>query len=291
MELASNMLTMIGELEMKVEDLMNPNVIYAEVPGSRDQVFRTIQQKKISGMPVVKKGTRNLIGIITREDLLKNSDEDQLALIMTTNVVTITPETSFDDCLKLMKEKGFRRIPVISNNELKGIITVGDIIHKVVAKSDSKAIVRDFMRRRVFSCWSRTPAYIASKILHLANEYVALVVDDEEKIVGIVSSTDLIGLGEMKLEETKSVLKSGSESQEWDWETSSVLYITKNKIALPNIPLQQVMTTPCITISESASIIECAIKMQKHDIDQLPVVNSKDEIIGMIFDIDMIKSI
>jgi len=274
-----------------VKDLMNPKVLYAEVPGSREQVLKTLQEKKISGMPVVKKGTKNLIGIITREDLLRHSDEEQLALIMSTNVVTVSPETTFEDCFKLMKEKHYRRLPVVSDKELQGIITVGDIVHKVVATSGSSAKVKDFMKCTVFSCWGNTPVYIASKMMRMANEYVTLVVDNEENIAGIVSNTDLIRLVEINIEESKSVLKSGSESQEWDWETSSVLYITKGKIALPNIPLHKVMSAPCITISETASIIECASKMQKFDIDQLPVTNAKDEIIGMIYDIDLIKSL
>ncbi|MDD1766708.1 MAG: CBS domain-containing protein [Candidatus Methanomethyliaceae archaeon] len=51
------------------------------------------------------------------------------------------------------------------------------------------------------------------------------------------------------------------------------------------------MSAPCITISETASITDCACNMQKFDIDQLPVTNAKDEIIGMIYDIDLIKSL
>ncbi|MBM5804779.1 MAG: CBS domain-containing protein [Candidatus Verstraetearchaeota archaeon] len=274
-----------------VKDLMNHKVFYAEVPGSREQVLKTLQEKKISGIPVVKKGTKNLIGIITREDLLRHSDEEQLALIMSTKVVTVSPETPFEDCLKLMKEKRYRRLPVVSGNELQGIITVGDIVHKVVVTSGSSAKVKDFMKRTVFSCWGNTPVYIASKMMRMANEYVTLVIDNEENVAGIVSNTDLIRLVEINIEERKSVLKSSSESQEWDWETSSVLYITKGKIALPNIPLHKVMSAPCITISETASITECASKMQKFDIDQLPVTNAKDEIIGMIYDIDLIKSL
>jgi CBS domain-containing protein len=276
---------------MKVRDVMNQKVIYAEVPGSREQVLNMLKEKKISGMPVVKKDTKKLIGIITREDLFKHPDEDQLALIMNTNVVTTSPEVPFEDFIKLMVEKRYRRLPVIENDELLGIITVGDVVHKVVTKSNSNQKVKDFMKSSVFSCWMDTPVHIASAMMHLANEYVTLVIDNEVKIAGIVSNTDLMKISEVKIEETKSVLKSGSESQEWDWETSSVLYITKGKIALPNIPIYKVMTAPCITINENASIIECATQMQKFDIDQLPVTNAKEDVIGIIFDIDLLKSL
>lgn len=147
------------------------------------------------------------------------------------------------------------------------------------------------MRHRVLACWGRTPVNIAYRVMHMAKEYVVLVIDDQENIAGIASNTDLMRLVEMKIEEKKSVLKSGSESQEWDWETSSVLYISKQKVSLPSVPLHQIMSTPCITISESSTVPECANKMLKHNIDQLPVTNIRDEVVGMIFDVDLIKSL
>jgi CBS domain-containing protein len=276
---------------LKVSDLMNQNVMYVEVPGSRDQVLRILQEKKISGMPAVKKGTKQLVGIITREDILRHPDEEQIALIMNRNVISLDIDASFDECLRIMKEKGFRRIPVVSKGELKGIITVGDIVHKIIANSSSTARVSDYMRKKMLAIWGSTPVNIASQIMHMAGEYVALVLDNEERIAGIVSNTDLIRLVEMKLEEKKSVLKSGSESQEWDWETSSVLYISKERISLPSIPFHQIMSTPCITISESSTIAECANIMLRHNIDQLPVTNLRDKVVGIIFDIDLVKSL
>lgn len=276
---------------MKVKDIMNSNVVSAEVPGNREQVLSILKEKRISGMPVVKKGTKKLAGIITREDLFKHPDEDQTALIMNTGVVTIAPDTTMDECLKLMSSKRYRRLPVVLGEELQGIITIGDVVHKMLTKSESNGKIKDYMRRNVYCSWGNTPVYLASIMMHMANEYATLVMDNREKVVGIVTNTDLIGLTEVKIEETKSVLKSGSESQEWDWETSSVLYITKGKIALPNTPLHKIMISPPITISESASVAECAERMRKYDIDQMPVSNVKDEIVGMIFDIDLLKSV
>lgn len=250
-----------------------------------------LKEHRISGLPVVKKGTKRLVGIVTREDLFKHPDEEQLALIMNANVVTTNPQAPLDECIRVMVEKHYRRLPVVEDGELQGIITVGDIIQKVLSKSESPLKVKDLMKTNILSCWGNTPVYIASAIMQLAKEVVTLVIDNEEKLVGIISNTDLMNLSEVKIEETKSVLKSGSESQEWDWETSSVLYITKGKIALPNVPLHKVMVTPCITINESESIMDCAGKMQKFNIDQLPVTDAKDGIIGMIYDLDLLRSL
>jgi len=277
---------------MKVKDIMNPDVLCAEIPGSREQVVEIMKQRKVSGMPVVKKGTRTLIGMISRRDILSDTDEEQLALLMTTDVATLTPDAPIEECIRLMVSRGFRRIPVTdgAGKELAGIVTVGDIVHKVVAKSDSKVKVKDLMRRTVVCCWSNTPVPLLKKILQMSGECALLALDDEEKIVGLLSETDLINLMESKIEEKASLLKSGS-SQEWDWETSSVLYITKAKAALPPVPLHQVMVSQYATISESASIIECAQKMQKLDINQMPVTDAKGEIVGMICDEDLLKSL
>ncbi|MBC7113691.1 MAG: CBS domain-containing protein [Candidatus Methanomethyliales bacterium] len=276
---------------MFVSEVMNQNVIYAEVPGNREQVLKKLIEKKISGLPVVKKGTKMLVGIITREDLLKHYDEEQIALIMNTDVVTVSPDSPLHECIRIMRDTHYRRIPVVSNKELKGIITVGDIVHKVLTKSNSSLKVKDLMQSKFLTCWSNTPLYIVGKIMQMAKQHVSLAINDDERIVGIISNTDLIKHVEVKIEEKKSVLKSSSESQEWDWETSSVLYITKGKIALPKTPLHQVMSTPCITIGENSSVGECAIKMQKYDIDQLLVTNAKNEVVGMIFDTDLLRSL
>ena len=276
---------------MHVKDVMNPSAIFIEVPGTREQAMQKLKEKRISGLPVIRKGTKKIVGILTREDLFLHPDEDQLALIMNSNVVTISPDSSLEECVKIMLEKRYRRLPVASNGDLKGIIAVGDVIGNVIAKSESKLKVKDFMRTSIFGIWGNTPVYIASRVMRLSNENVALVIDNEEQIAGIVSNADLMDLGEVRIEETKSVLKSGSESQEWDWETSSVLYITKGKIALPKIPLHEVMVTPCITITENESIKDCASKMRQHNVDQLPVVGTRNEILGIIFDLDLLKSL
>lgn len=276
---------------MLTSEIMNENVIYAEVPGNREQVLKKLLEKKVSGFPVVKKGTKSIVGIITRQDLLKHYDEEQTALIMNTNVITVSPDTPLEECIKIMIEKNYRRIPVVSNKDLKGIITVGDIVHKVLTKSVSPLKVKDLKQPTFLACWSKTPLYIVGKIMQMDKKHVSLAIDDEERIVGIASSTDLIRHVEVRIEEKKSVLKSGSETQEWDWETSSVLYITKGKIALPNTPLHQVMSTPCITIEETSTVSECAIKMKKYDVDQLVVTNAKNQVVGIISDMDLIKSL
>jgi len=274
-----------------VKDIMNKDVVYVEVPGNRNEIFKKFIEKKVSGFPVVKKGTKQIIGIVTRENLLKKGDEEQIALIMNKNVITITPDTPLSECIKIMREKGYRRIPVVIDKELIGIVTIGDIVHKLLIKSTSNLKVKDIMSPVGLICWDNTPLNIIGRIMMITGSHVVLSINRNEQINGILSLTDLMKYSEIKIEEKKTILKAGSEGQEWDWETTSFLLITKGKITLPEIPLHQVMSTPCITILENASISECAMKMKKYDVDQLIVINAKNEIQGIIFDMDLLKSL
>ena len=48
---------------------------------------------------------------------------------MTRKVITISPDTSFHDALKLMKDKKIRRLPVVENDKLVGIVTEKDLLY------------------------------------------------------------------------------------------------------------------------------------------------------------------
>ena len=67
---------------MMVKDCMQSDVIYVSVPGTREDVLLTMAEKQVNGVPVVKKGSRTLVGIVTRTDLLRKADENQLAMLM-----------------------------------------------------------------------------------------------------------------------------------------------------------------------------------------------------------------
>ncbi|RLE52713.1 MAG: hypothetical protein DRJ33_02970, partial [Candidatus Methanomethylicota archaeon] len=143
---------------LKVREVMNPNVVYAKVPGSTREVLELMRSKKVTGVPVVKGPGKTLAGIVTRENLLSKPDEDQLALLMTRDVLSISSDAELIDAVRLMMSKEIRRLPVTSpSGELEGILTVGDVLQKVLSKMSSGKLVKDFMRKRVLLTWQETP--------------------------------------------------------------------------------------------------------------------------------------
>ena len=65
---------------MKVEDVMSEDLIVGYVPGTVKDALKILAKHNVSGMPILKKDTKTVVGVITRQDIFKNPDEDQLAL-------------------------------------------------------------------------------------------------------------------------------------------------------------------------------------------------------------------
>jgi CBS domain-containing protein len=68
----------------------------------------------------------------------KSIDEVKVGDIMSTELTTINPETSLDDCMKLITEKRIRHLPVLRNGSLCGIVSIGDVVKYLVVEKDFK---------------------------------------------------------------------------------------------------------------------------------------------------------
>jgi len=88
------------------------------------------------------------VGIFTERDYArkvilkgKTSKETLIREVMTENPVTATPDTSIDDCMKLMSDKGIRYIPVVNNGDLVGMISIGDVVKFII--DEQRYIIED----------------------------------------------------------------------------------------------------------------------------------------------------
>lgn len=153
---------------MKIKEIMTEDVVYAEVPGSAAEALELVIKKNVSGVPVVKRGTKELIGIVTRNDFSRRPEETQLALLMTREVVTVTPETDIQDAAKIFLEKGFRRLPVAKNSELLGIVTVSDIVWRAVSRMQTEETIEKYVSENITAIWDGTPLKVAYELMRLS---------------------------------------------------------------------------------------------------------------------------
>lgn len=94
-------------------------------------------EKSIGALLVVDAG--KISGIFTERDYArklilkgKSSKETRIREVMTSNPTTVTPETSIEDCMVLMSDKKFRHLPVVENEKLVGLISIGDVVKFVI---------------------------------------------------------------------------------------------------------------------------------------------------------------
>ncbi len=109
--------------------------------GPQDTVFealRIMAEKEIGALLVVHMG--KVIGIFSERDyarkvILKGQSSKNLQVgdIMTERVITVNPETTVEICMGLMTNRHIRHLPVIDNDKLIGVISIGDVVKAIIS--------------------------------------------------------------------------------------------------------------------------------------------------------------
>ncbi len=276
-----------------VEEIMVRDVASAELPGARDEVLEILKRKHISGVPIVKDS--ELVGIVTRTDLLKNPEEEQIAILMTRNPITITPESSIVEAARLILENKIRRLPVVEDHSLAGLITIADIVG-TIARLNIKTPISEYIGNNVVSVWSETPLSVVGAIMELADVKAVPILDANLTLVGVATDKDLISASIIEDKTEMSDMSAGSDDDAWTWESmrdTMSLYYSVSKIKLPASPVKDIikLTGDPETAVMSSQVSDCARKMKRNRIDQLPVINSNRKLLGLLRDKDLLKAI
>jgi IMP dehydrogenase len=110
------------------------------VVGADDTVFNALRlmAEKNIGAVLVMDGN-DLAGIFSERDYARRgvlrghpSRETAVRTIMTTDVVSISPSVTVDDCMALMTERRIRHLPVVDNDRVVGVVSIGDVVRAVV---------------------------------------------------------------------------------------------------------------------------------------------------------------
>ncbi|MFW9843282.1 MAG: CBS domain-containing protein [Candidatus Thorarchaeota archaeon] len=277
---------------MMVKDCMQPDVISVSVPGTREDVLHIMAEKQVNGVPVVKKGTKSLVGIVTRTDLLTKADENQLAMLMNRDPDTVTPRTDLKTATKMMIEKNYRRLPVVEKGNLVGMISIPDILGATLENNEelgSKEII-DYVTREITAVWEQTPLPLTYMIMDMAGKNALVLINEGGGVSGMITVSDYLRLSEVTVEDNISTTFSGQDSSvEWGWTSKDFLVVTKKLLKLPNIPVSETMTKNIISLSEIATISEFVKTIRTEDIDQVPVLSVTGNLLGMIEDRNLLQ--
>jgi len=110
--------------------------------------------------------------------------------IMTRRLVTATAETTMREVRDLMRDHRISGLPVLSGNNLTGIVSVQDLIH-ALEENALDAPVRQYMSTRLYSMGERESAVRALSVFARATVGRLPVVDDDGRLVGIITPGDI----------------------------------------------------------------------------------------------------
>ena len=114
------------------------SVIFSVTPNTF--VYNALElmfEKNVSGVVVMEND--ELVGIFTERDYArkvilqgKASKETLISEIMTGDLITVSSNSSIDDCMRLMTNRFIRHLPVVDEGKLVGIISIGDVVRYII---------------------------------------------------------------------------------------------------------------------------------------------------------------
>ncbi len=117
---------------MIARDIMTRKVLTIHPGASVKEVAQLLDQNRISGVPVLDSNGK-IIGIITEADIISKVDREGLCVsdIMSPEITAVGEETPVGEIATLLTERKIKRVPVVHEGKLVGIVSRADIVHAV----------------------------------------------------------------------------------------------------------------------------------------------------------------
>ena len=132
---------------MRISDVLRgkSDQVVTVTPETRvDQLLAVLAEHKIGAAVVSGDGTA-VDGIVSERDVVRALAErgsavldEPVSAIHTTNVFTVAPDAELADVERLMTERRFRHVPVVVDDALRGIVSIGDVVKKRIDELESE---------------------------------------------------------------------------------------------------------------------------------------------------------
>jgi CBS domain-containing protein len=133
---------------MQIKDVMTKSVASVNADDSVERAAQLMQEYNVGSIPVCH--GEKVIGIVTDRDITlrcvaqgENSKNLTVRDVMTSNPVTGSPTMDVHDAARIMSERQIRRLPVVDNNNLVGIVALGDLAVEPKLSDDAAEALKD----------------------------------------------------------------------------------------------------------------------------------------------------
>lgn len=189
-----------------IREIMSDKLTYASDNDSLNDVLKLMYEKNVGGLPIVDEDTR-IKAIITEEDFVRFCRGLDTGLsvesLMSPNVVTAPAQTTIEKMTRMIIQKGFRRMPVVQDGVLMGMVTASDIMkylgsgdafEKVVTGDIGEVMnqpIKSLIKRSLLTTEKKVDLGQAARKM-MDNDIGSLPVMDKGSLVGILTERDYV---------------------------------------------------------------------------------------------------
>ncbi|CAH2462118.1 MULTISPECIES: CBS domain-containing protein [Bacillus] len=115
----------------QVRELMSTHIVHCTPLDNVYEAAVKMKEESVGLIPVIE--NKQVVGLVTDRDLVvrgiaeKHPGSNQITNVMTTNIVSVSPDDSIEKATELMAQYQIRRLPVVESGQLVGMLALGDL--------------------------------------------------------------------------------------------------------------------------------------------------------------------
>ena len=262
---------------MQIKNLMSEDIITIDKDQNLSDALKLLRKHNVSRLPVT--NNKQLVGIVSERDIASKLGSSKyesmpasrlhISSVMVKDVFTVPETMQLDEVAKLMLENGIGSVPVMDcDGNMVGIVSKADFVTLAVGIAFDKITVKEIMTKDL-TVVSPTERLVHARRLMMENHVGRLPVVDEEKLVGMLTSKDLM---RAFIDFRKNVPEKYQKSQ------------------IKEVLVEYIMSSNPTVTSRDATITEVAKIMIETGYNGLPVVEG-NEVVGIITQTDILRLI
>jgi len=244
-----------------VVDIMSTDVVTIEPSNNMKMAARLMGAMRIGSLVVLEEDP---VGIVTERDLLskvlakgRDPKKVRVSSVMSSPLVTIRKDSTIKGAAKTMIS-GKGRLVVMEKGRMLGIVTASDLIKSLPDAPDTMLQVEEFMTSPVVMREYDTSVMEITRLM--GEERIgSVIITENDEPKGIFTERDLL----------TTLLAEGKEF---------------------NVPVGDYSSSPIIVAGKTITALEAAYVMSTHSIKRLPLVDEKEEMVGIVTARDLVEA-
>ena len=305
------------EMQLVAKDISNNNPITLEGNKTLYDARNILLKYNISRVIILKdKESKKPTGVVTEKDIVKflyaelptrSLDEIRIEeIIVNQHLITVKEDTDVSVCAKLMLDNEISSLVVDKNfgngSTLNGIITKSDLLDAYAKSFGGNIAINEYMTKKVLTVKPDESVHMVLLIMADRNVSRVIVIGgNNSKPVGIITSHDLLPASTLLIANKSrppytqywvkgKAIKSNNIKDESMRNTpsySGILPYGMKRILLA----EDIMKSNPIMVADYADLVDAALIMRGNRISGLPVVDTNDNLVGIITKTDITRAI